>query len=96
MRSAIASLVLDADVSGHYRLPAGGTSSLLFVFDGGHKLGARVYSASGEDFEPGSSQSRVRLEFWADDPWTDVVKPGATFTIWYGGDVGHGEIIEIA
>lgn len=32
------------------------------------------------------------MEFWADHPWTDVVVPGATFTIWYGGDIGHGVI----
>jgi hypothetical protein len=32
------------------------------------------------------------FDFWADDPWTDVVEPGATFTIWYGGDVGRGEV----
>lgn len=92
MRSAIASLTLAADVSRHYKLPADGSPSMLYVFGSDHILGARAYSTSGQDFEPGSSQSGVRLDFWADDPWTDVVEPGATFTIWYGGDIGGGVI----
>ena len=38
----------------------------------------------------------LRLDFWADDPWTDAAEPGATFTIWYGGDVGHGVVDALA
>lgn len=50
----------------------------------------------GKDFEPGSFQPDLRLDFWADDPWTEVVEPGGTFTIWYGGDVGHGVVEALA
>ena len=96
MRSAIASLTFAADASRRFKLPADGSPSLVYVFGPDHLLGARAYSAIGKDFEPGSSQSDVRLDFWADDPWTDVVEPGATFTIWYGGDVGHGVVEALA
>ena len=96
MRSAIASLTFAADGSRHFKLPANGSPSLLYVFGPDHTLGARAYSAIGKDFEPGSSQSDVRLDFWADDPWTGVVEPGATFTIWYGADVGHGVVVALA
>lgn len=91
MKSARATLDLNADDTRHYRLPHDGTPSLLYVFDG-QQLGARAYSASGQDFAPGTSQQDVRLEFWADEPWTNVVVPGAEFVIWYGGDVGRGRI----
>lgn len=96
MRSVIASLTFGADGSRHFKLPADGSPSLLYVFGSDHKFGARAFSAIEMDFEPGSSQSGVRLDFWADDPWTDVVEPGATFTIWYGGDVGHGVVEALA
>lgn len=92
MRSAIARLTFAADASRHFKLPADGSPSLLYVFGPDHTMGARAYSATGQAFEPGSSQSDVRLDFWADDPWADVVQPGAAFTIWYGGDVGHGVV----
>lgn len=92
MRSAIARLTFAVAASRHFKLPANGSPSLLYVFGPDYTLGARACSATGQDFEPGSSQSGVRLDFWADDPWTDVVQPGAAFTIWYGGDVGHGVV----
>ncbi|KRF24804.1 hypothetical protein [Phycicoccus sp. Soil803] len=92
MRSGLASLTFVADESRQYKLPADGTPSLVYVFGPDHTLGARAYSAVGQDFEPGSSQSHVRLDFWADDPWTDEVEPGASFKIWYGGDIGHGVV----
>jgi hypothetical protein len=87
--------MFDDDESHHFRLPADGSASLLYVFGPEATLGARAYSATNEDFQPGSHQAHVRLDFWADDPWTDVVEPGATFTIWYGGDVGHGVIEQL-
>jgi hypothetical protein len=76
VRSVIVSLTFEPDATRHFRLPADGSPSLLYVFGPDHKLGARAYSAIGQDFEPGSTQSGVRLDFWADDPWTDVVVPG--------------------
>lgn len=95
VKTALASLTFEPDPSRHFRLPAEGSPSLIYDFGPDNKLGARAYSASGQDFEPGSTQSNVRLDFWADDPWTDVVVPGATFAIWYGGDVGHGVIEQV-
>lgn len=92
VRSALASLSCRHDDSRHYRLPADGSPSLLYVFSPEHMLGARAYSAVGQEFQPGTRQGHVRLEFWADDPWTDVVDAGAHFTICYGGDVGDGVI----
>lgn len=90
--SARATLELDADDTRHYRLPADGTPSLLYVFGADKQLGARAYSADGQEFRPGTRHTDVRLDFWADEPWTDVVQPGAEFVVWYGGDVGRGVI----
>lgn len=55
-------------------------------------MGARAYSADGRDLSPGTSHTDLRLNFWAEEPWTDVVTPGAAFVVWYGGDVDHGVI----
>ena len=92
MKSVEALVELDADPTRHYRLPAAGTPSLLYVFGPDQKLGARAYCGNGEDFAPGTRHEQVRLDFWADDEWTDVVVPGATFIIWYGSDVGRGVV----
>lgn len=57
-----------------------------------HTRGSRLFSR-----RPGL---RARVDsvpcpprFLAEDPWTDVVEPGANFTIWYG-DIGHG-VVEV-
>ena len=92
MKSVEALVELDEDSSRYYCLPADGTPSLLYVFGREQKLGARAYCDDGCDFAPGTSHERVRLDFWADDEWTDVVVPGAAFTIWYGSDVGRGVV----
>lgn len=65
---------------------------MIFVFGQDRQLGARAYDESGDDFAPGTSHSNVRLDFWAEDEWTDVVQVGAEFVIWYGGDIGRGTI----
>ena len=95
MKSALASLRFYPDETRNFKLPASGTPSLLYVFTPELKLGARAYSAVDQDFFAGSEQFGVRLDFWADAEWTEVVQPGTTFTIWYGGDVGEGVIEEI-
>lgn len=95
MKSALARLTFHPTASHHFQLPANGSPSLLYVFTPDRKLGARAYSAVGQDFFAGSTQAQVRLDFWADSEWTDVVQPGAIFTIWYGGDVGAGVIDEV-
>jgi hypothetical protein len=81
MRSALATLTIDPDDSRQFRLPAEGTPSLLYVFGPDRQLGARATSASGKKFAPGFAETGVRLDFWAEDEWTDVVVPGANFTI---------------
>lgn len=95
MKSVHARLEFEADESRHFCLPADGSPSMIYVFTPDSKLGARAYSPTGQDFVPGSVQSRVRLDFWADAEWTQAVQLGAHFTIWYGGDVGHGIIEEV-
>jgi hypothetical protein len=95
VKSARATLLLDQDDSRHFRLPASGTPSLIFVFREDRQLGARAYSETRDDFAPGTSQENVRLDFWADDDWTDVVVTGAEFVVWYGGDVGRGTITHV-
>lgn len=89
---ATAEVEFDADPERHYDLPADGTPSLLYVFGPDRRLGARAYSRDGRTFTPGTRHGEVQLHFWADDEWTDVVVPGASFVVWYGGDVGRGVI----
>lgn len=96
MRTALATLTFFADPSRKYKTPADRTVSFIFDFSTETKLGALISSSIGQDFEPGTSQTSVRMEFWADDPWTDVVEPGASFTIWYGSDIGRGVIDALA
>lgn len=95
MRTAQATLTFDADNTRHFTLPANGTPSLIFIFTSHRQLGARAYSGSGQDFAPGTTHTGVRLDFWADDEWTDVVIDGAEFSIWYGGTVGSGVIDKV-
>ena len=77
-----------------FRLPANRNVSFLYAFSGqSMKLGAMAVSPSGTDFAPGTSHAGVHLDFWADDEWTEIVQPGRTFTIWYGGDVGRGLVV---
>lgn len=96
MRTALATLTFAPDPTRRYKTPADRTVSFIYDFGVEMKLGALIVSSTGQDFEPGSTQTAVRMEFWADDPWTDVVVPGATFKIWYGGDIGHGIIDALA
>jgi hypothetical protein len=35
----------------------------------------------------------VVIDFWADEAAV-VVHSGATFTIWYGGEVGRGDVLD--
>jgi hypothetical protein len=77
-----------------FRLPAGGTPSLLFRFGRGDSavtLGAIATDKGGVPFGPGTEHGRVRLHFWADEA-SGVVECGASFVVWYGGDVGTGRI----
>lgn len=85
-------MLLDADETRHYNFPSNGTPSMIFVFSQERQLGAWAYDDADAPFAPGTSHANVRLDFWADDEWTDVVQPGAEFVIWYGGDIGRGTI----
>lgn len=81
-------------VDRRYSIPANRNVSFIYDFgppsDG---LGALAVSLSGLDFAPGTVHDEVHLDFWAENPWTDVVKPSLPFTVWYGGDVGHGLVL---
>ena len=96
MRTALASLTFFTDPSRTYKTPADRTVSFIYDFGTEMKLAALIRSSVVQDIEQGTSQTSVHMEFWADDPWTDVVVPGATFTIWYGGDIGTGVIDALA
>ena len=96
MKTATATVELDAHPERHYDLPADGTPSLLYVFGPDRTLGARAYSRDGGTFAPGTRHQDVRLDFWADADSTDVVVPGAAFVVWYGGDVGRGVITALS
>ena len=79
-----------------FRLPADGTRSMIFRFDSDDTdgLGGRATSLDGRDFAPGS-EHRATIEFWAEDHARDVVHDGGTFIVWYGGDIGEGQVDSI-
>lgn len=57
-------------------------------------LCAYAIEQNGCDFLPGGVYPSVVLEFWNREPetWSSVVRPGADFVVWYGGDVGAGKV----
>ena len=90
----IASIELDELPGRAFQIPAARNVSFIYAFQGQSKqLGALAVSPQGIDFASGTSQTHVHLDFWADDEWTEIVQPGSTFTIWYGGDVGRGVVV---
>lgn len=73
-----------------FKLPGGGSPSLLYIFKG-HQVGAFAETADGRDLTPGTTHDGVRLTFWASEA-TTLVHPGADFDVWYGGIVGSGSV----
>lgn len=94
MKSVVASMQLD-DLPGRaFAIPATRNVSFIYVFERQEvQLGALAVSPAGTDFAPGSVHQEVLLDFWADDEWTEIVQPGAAFTVWYGGEIGRGVIL---
>lgn len=80
---------MDADAEREYSLPGRGSRSMLFVFDG-RQVGAHATSESG-DFVPGSTHESVSPMFW-DDAALALVRPGASFDVWYGDTIGSGRV----
>jgi hypothetical protein len=80
-----------------FSLPADRTPSMLFRFGGpqGVLIGASATDPVGVRFSPGTEHHDVRLEFWADEPAAEIVAVGAAFDVWYGGDIGLGQIIAL-
>lgn len=68
---------------------------LYFVDQKGERLewalGTLIETVDGAALAPGLSNLNVTLTFW-EQAAVDVVKPGAQFLLWYGGDIGQGEI----
>jgi len=94
MKSVVASIELDDISDRRYQIPASRNVSFIYGFNGqDEQLGALAVSPAGVDFAPGTAQGEVLLDFWADDEWTEIVQPGTSFTIWYGGDVGRGVVL---
>jgi hypothetical protein len=94
MKSVVASMELFDLADRRYCIPASRNVSFIYDFGGpSDGLGALAVSPSGVDFAPGSVHDLVHLDFWAEEPWTDIVQPGLAFTVWYGGDVGRGLVL---
>ncbi|HVE73907.1 MAG TPA: hypothetical protein VNA30_02285 [Mycobacteriales bacterium] len=91
--SATAGLALDAGAEREYSLPGSGSRSMLFVFDG-QQIGAHAVSGSG-DFVPGSIHPSVSLTFWGDAALA-IVRPGASFDVWYGDTIGRGRVESVS
>jgi hypothetical protein len=87
---AVVRLVFDSSEDRRFRLPGSGSRSLLYVFEG-QQIGAHAETSDGEDLTPGTSHKGVQLTFWAPESEA-IVRPGATFEIWYGGIIGHGSV----
>jgi hypothetical protein len=92
---ALADLMLSSSHRA-FSLPAAGTPSILFRFGGsnGVTLGARATDPAGVPFAPGTEHRSVQLVFWAEEA-REVVAVGSEFDLWYGGDIGTGQITAI-
>jgi hypothetical protein len=66
---------------------------MLFRFDE-TLIGAFAMTIDGADFTPGDSYADLELKFWWNGA-VSLVRPGAHFTVCYGGDVGAGEVTAI-
>lgn len=93
VRAAVTLALWESDA--RFRLPANGTPSLQFMFVGADGdvvfLGARAFSEQVDVLAPGTACEGV-LEFWADEPASEVVKPGTPFEVHYPRQVGTGQI----
>jgi hypothetical protein len=72
-----------------FALPASGSQSLLFRF-GDTTFGGTLTSSGDEDFKPGGTYLGATLSLWHGDDST--IAPGATFVVWYDGDIGQGVV----
>lgn len=74
------------------------SQSLLFRFRTGSDeemlAGAILDVEGGVDVSPGD-EFIGWLEFWAEDI-KPLLNPGESFDVWYGGDVGSGEVLDFA
>jgi hypothetical protein len=78
-----------------FKLPGSGSPSMLFRFHeakGAPTFGAWAIATDGRDFEPGERSLMVTLDFRADAAAREVVRVGSRFTVWYGSDVGRGQV----
>ena len=66
---------------------------MLFRFgsEQGELLGGRATTLTGGDFAPATDHD-ARIEFWADEAAREIVGAGDRFTVWYGGDIGDGQV----
>ena len=69
---------------------------MLFRFGGAHGelLGGRATTRTGGHFAPGTDHD-AQIEFWADEAAREIVGAGDRFTVWYGGDIGDGEVYSV-
>lgn len=79
-----------------WRLP-NPTRSLLFRFGTGTKeeaLAGAVLHAEGVSEISQGNTFTGSLEFWVDEVerW---LRPGEPFDVWYGGDVGSGQVLDV-
>ena len=96
-----ARITLDTTARGGLKssLPSG-TRALLLQFQPPSEssqpitLGAAITSGSQTELAPGVSDLTVSIHFWADTART-VALPDATFVVWYGRKVGHGQILDV-
>jgi hypothetical protein len=93
--------LLPAESGGlHSPMPTG-TRSLLLVFpsleDPGGKvrIGAVIDVVGGPALVPGADGVLVVIRFWADEAAV-YATPGASFTLWYGREVGKGVVTRVA
>jgi hypothetical protein len=65
-----------------------------FAGDDAVALGGWATSLDGIEFARGT-EHWATIEFWAEEYAEAIVREGARFTLWYGGDIGEGIVTAV-
>lgn len=76
------------------------TRSMLYRFrdEAGTEvnIGANAVDQAGERFASGTRHNHVTLAFWGEVEARRLLRPGASFVVWYARDIGDGTVLRVS